>query len=143
MKRRNKTRIGYFLSLFLVVSLFVTSFSLNAEAGKITKNSGFGNANQELNVADWYDANENLTFENGKLIIPKDSDGDTRIISKEMAVSGTYYKDMVSVQGTMRFTQLPQDEKFILAFGLSNIEAYSGEPNNIEIAFMNQGSLAV
>ena len=143
MKRRNKTRIGYFLSLFLVISLFVTSFSLNAEAGKITKNSSFGNANKELNVAEWYDANENLTFENGKLIIPKDSDGDTRIISKEMAVSGTYYKDMVSAKGTMRFTQLPQGEKFILAFGLSNIEAYSGEPNNIEIAFMNQGSLAV
>lgn len=137
MKRRN------FLSLFLVISLVVTGFSITAEAGKITKNSGFGNANQELNVAEWYDANENLVFENGKLIIPKDSDGETRIISKEMAVSGTYYKDMVSIKGTMRFTQLPQGEKFILAFGLSHVEALSEEPNNIEIAFMNQGSLAV
>lgn len=115
---------------------------LNVEAGVIKKNNGLV-VDGQLNSTDWFDTEDSTYVEDDKLVIPEDSTGDTRIISKTLATEDTAYKNMLVMSGNIQFTSLPEQEKFVVAIGLDSVDAYSQEPGNIEIEFTNNGALHV
>ena len=141
---KQSRKIIYRLIIFFAcLGLVISGTCLTVSAGLITKKVVFYNSDGELNVTDWNDVNENLSVENGTLTVPNNSDSDTRLISKEIAVKDEYFEDMATVKGKIRFNQLPKDEKFILAFGLSSVESLLAEPGNVEIEFTNHSGISV
>ncbi len=137
-----KTNLCRAMSALLLFLLAAVCVAIPVHAGVIEDHIPLV-ADGKLNSTGWFDA-EDITFvENEKLIIPADSTEDTRIISKMLAVQDVAYKNMMEMSGTLCFRQLPQGEKFVVALGLDSVEAYSGEADNLEITFTNNGSLAV
>lgn len=136
----NKAR---FLRLLCIVLCLAFAFSLPVSAGNITTVVTSTNEEGELNVADWYDPNDELEVKNGVLVIPNDSSSETRLITKTLAEKDEAYSSMVEVSGSFKFTSLPSSEYFSIGFGLDSIESYSEEPESAELVFKNSGGLSV
>ena len=68
------------LALLLIALLVITPI-VPANAGTIEKDSSLL-VDGQLNSTDWFDAEDSTYVEDGKLILPADSYGNTRIISK-------------------------------------------------------------
>ncbi len=137
--KKYKKILLIFSVLSAVVLTAVPGFSVSA--GQIIKSSTIVNSDGELNANEWYDPNDSIEIKNNTLMIPNDSTQDTRLISKTIAKSEDGYTDMLKFDCNIRFTQIASDEKFILAFGLSGVEAYNAEPGNVEIEFTNNGGV--
>ncbi len=135
MKRIKQISI---LALALVLTML---FDIPVFAGLTSAEVPCYTVDGELNTTDWYDPNDELVIRDNTLIMSKESTGDTRVISKATAVADTTYEDMVTATGKIRFTSFPKGERFIIAFGLDNIESYCEEPNNVEIHLTNEGSM--
>lgn len=138
MKNKCKSKCVLLLSLVL---FFVTT--LPVSAGNITTIVSVTNEEGELNVADWYDPNDELEIKNGILVIPNDSSSETRIITKILAEKDNAYASMAEISCNVRFTSLPDGEYFSIAFGLDSIESYSQEPDSAELIFKSSGGLAM
>lgn len=138
MKNKYKSKCIVLLSLILCL-IFVTA--LPVSAGNITTVISVANEEGELNVADWYDPNDELEIKNGILVIPSDSSSETRIITKILAEKDDAYPNMAEISCNVRFTSLPDGEYFSIGFGLDSIESYSGEPDSTELVFKNSGGL--
>lgn len=136
-------RLKHTLQLFLASVIVCSLFSTTALAGTRTESSNFVSSSGMINDADWHSTDVNIVCEDQKLVIPAASSTvDTKFVSK-IPAAPTSAEKMISVEATLRITALPQDEQFIMAFGLGNIEAYSGENGNIEIVFTNSNGLAI
>lgn len=140
MKVTGKTNLCKSIATLLSLLVLLTCFSTPVQAG-VVENKMPLTADGKLNSTDWFDAEDSTFVENGQLVIPADSTLDTRIISKMLAVRDQAYKNMAEMSGTLCFRQLPQGEKFVVALGLDSVEAYSGEAENLEITFVNNGSI--
>lgn len=140
MINKCKSKCIVFLSLILCL-IFVTA--LPVSAGNIKTIVPITNEEGELNVADWYDPNDELEINNGVLVIPDSSYSETRIITKTIAEKDSAYESMAEISCNFRFTALPDGEYFSIAFGLDSIESYSQEPNALELVFKNNGGLAL
>lgn len=127
------------LALLLIALLVITPV-VPAQAGTIEKGSSLL-VDGQLNSTDWFDAEDSTYVEDGKLILPADSYGNTRIISKIIAQEDSAYQTMFTLTAKIQLSQLPENEKFIFAMGLDSIEAFSGETGNIEIEITNNGQL--
>ena len=138
MKNKCKSKRIVILSLILCF-IFVTAFPVSA--GNITSIVSITNEEGELNVADWYDPNDELEISNGILVIPNSSSSETRIITKTFAEKDDAYESMAEISCNISFTSLPDGEYFSVAFGLDNIESYSQEPGAAELVFKNNGGL--
>ena len=110
-------------------------------AGKVTTTAPTYTVDGELNITDWYDPNDELTVDKQTLVFSEESTGDSRIISKATAVADDSYANMVVMSGKIKFTSLPQGEKFIIGLGLESIESYQEEANNIEIHIQNNNGV--
>lgn len=95
----------------------------------------------ELNQTDWYFADSNIVATDGTLVIQPTSTSDTRFIAKGVSKTDSLVSEMTSVEASMRLTALPRGKQFVLAFGLSSIEAFPGEAGNVEISFTNDGGV--
>ena len=135
-----KTKCLTLLSLLLSLAVVL---ALPVSAGNITTSITATNEEGELNVADWYDPNDELEIKNGVLVIPNDSSSETRIITKILAEKDDSYTAMAEVSGSLKFTSLPAEEYFSIGFGLDGIESYSEEPESAEILFKNTGGLSI
>ena len=137
---KNKFRVFSFSLVLVLVACFLQDNSAFAGARKLT--STFLADSGEVNLTEWNVSDENIYVKDSKLIIPADSSTDqTKFISKSVVKQSMAVDKLISVSTAMRITQLPEGEQFILAFGLANIEAESGENGNVEIVFANNGGI--
>lgn len=89
----------------------------------------------------WSNPDANVSAKDKVLIFPESSTSETRLITKTAVRVSEMNDELVHAKMSICLEKLPNGEKFILAFGLSSIEAMSGETGNVEIEFMNQGGL--
>lgn len=141
MKKRRKIQVmaGLLTAALLIGSIHILQVEAGASNIIIDKTS----FEKELDTSLWYNPDSDVLVENGVLVIPDDSTDTTSLIATSGARVSDYHSELVSAKLDMRLTKLPQDEKFIVAFGLAGIEAVSGEQGNIEIQFVNDGGLKV
>ena len=141
MKRR---RIKNIISLLLVCMLVIGGTNaLSVEAGSsniVIDNTSF---EKELDVSLWNNPNSDIEIQNGVLVFPNESADSTSLITRTNARISEYHSELVRAEVTMQFTQLPQNEAFVLAFGLASVEAMMEEAGNVEIHFVNDGGLKV
>lgn len=138
LRRMKHNKIVKIILLIAVMSMLFGTISF---AGLTQTDTTHYTVDGELNLTDWYDPNDELGVEQNTLIMPEESTGDTRIISKLTAVADETYENMVTMKGKIKFIKFPKGEKVILAFGLDSIESYKEEPGNVEIWFQNKGNL--
>lgn len=124
----------------LLIALLVITPMVPAQAGTVEKETSLI-VDSQLNSTDWFDAEDSTYVEDGRLILPADSYGNTRVISKIIAQEDTAYQTMFQISAKLQITQLPENEKFIFAMGLDSIEALSGEAGNTQIEITNNGEL--
>ena len=142
MMRRRGIRKS--ISLLLVCILVAGSMSvLPARAGSssvVVDNTSF---EKELDVSLWNSPNSDVAVQNGTLVFSNDSTDSTSLITRTNARISEYHDELVRAEVTMQFTKLPQEEAFVLAFGLASVEAMMEEAGNVEIHFTNDGGLKV
>lgn len=137
---KNKFRVLSLTLVLVLVTCLFQDISVFAGARKLT--SDFLADSGEVNLTEWHVADENIYVKDNKLIIPAASSTDqTKFISKSVVKKSEAVDKLITTSTSMSITQLPEGEKFILAFGLVNIEAESGENGNIEIVFANNGGI--
>ena len=112
-------------------------------AGKNDVAIGASSFSGEINTSMWNSPERDVTVQNDVLVFPEDSTEETRLITTSGAQENERIDELLRASVTMKFTSLPQNEKFSFAFGLQGIEAYQGEDGNVEIAFSNQNHLMV
>ena len=140
MKKKPVKRILLVLTTFLLCLLW----TMPVFAGSRTLVSDFSNGKDGINLTEWNVTDDNICYKDGKLIMPAvSSTEETKFISKLVAGSNELVDEFISMSSPLRLTELPQGKQFILAFGLANIEAYSGEDGNVEIVFTNEGDICV
>lgn len=133
------------LCFALTCALFVGSFaSLPAQAGRTVQISKAILEEGELNQTDWYFADSNIVSRDGTLVVPAEtSTSDTRFIAKAVSKADETVTEMTNVDAKLRITALPSGQKFMLAFGLGSIEAFSGQNGNVEMVFSNEGGIVM
>lgn len=139
MKRKRVSKsIAFFLSFLMLVGGTKVLPVFAGASNIIVDGKSF---EKVLSGADWNNPNEDILVKDGVLVFPKDSSADTSLISKMNAKAYDDFEEVIRAEMTMKITQLPKDETFILAFGLGSLEAVSGQAGNIEIEFTNNGGL--
>lgn len=98
---------------------------------------------KKLDTTKWNAPNADIKVGDGRLIFPKTSTGDTRLITKLAATKSKQHKELFHVDYSMKINTLPAEEKFILGFSLSGVESYYGESGNVEIVFENKNGIKV
>lgn len=137
MKKKNRMGIALLTAVVLMASAWP---AVHVRAGESVPVLDSGTLE---NTSKWNNAEEDIVLEDGKLIFPKESTEYTRIISKSGAQKDDYFKKLVSVEGTLKLTQLPAGKSFILAMGLREIESLTGEAGNVEVTFTNDRGIRV
>ena len=131
-------RIAYAMLAVALLSVFTLS-PMKSEAGvgeSVLDSSSLEGSN-------WSNPEEDVVVNEGILTFPNESTEYTRFISKMSAQVDETFSDLVKMSADVKFNQLPGGKSFILAFGLSGIEALPGEANNVEVAFTNNSGIKV
>ena len=137
MKCKNKIAVLLVLITALTVSLFPCNLSLAGDGSIVLDSSTLSDAQA------WNNLGDSVVVENGKLIFPKESDKYTRFISMEEARISDELENVSKTECSLKLTQLPEGEKFVLGLGLDSIESGVGEAGNIEVTFTNDGGIKV
>jgi hypothetical protein len=124
----------------LLIALLVINPIVPVQAGTMEKEISLL-VDGQLNNTDWYDAEGSTFTEGDKLLFSADGLANSRVISKTIAQEDQVYKTMFTLNAQVQITELPENEKFIIALGLDSIEALSAEPGNVEIEITNDGAL--
>lgn len=117
--------------------------TLTAEAGLNETVRNASSFTEGIDSTEWHDANKDVEAKDGVITFPNTSIEETKLVAKTPAKWDESLKTLVKVEGDYSFTSLSEGQKFILGMGLSSIEGAPGDPGNIEIAFENNGGLAV
>lgn len=129
-------------ALFLIGVLLIGSFSVcPVYAGTSALVVDEASYKEGLDTTLWNNPNEDIEIQDGILYFSKDSTDETSLITRTVAKNNEYCEKMVSAEAKMQIQTLPDGQKFIMAFGLSSVEAISEEPGNVEIVFSNVGGL--
>ena len=139
MKNKNHMKILAAALIFLLCITNVTPVFAGLKT-VVRDNSTLQN---EIDQSAWHNSNNDITAENGTIIIPKDSTSDTKLITKTKARVNEGVENVAKFNASLQFMSLPKSEKFIIAFGLNTIESELGESGNIEIAFTNDNGLNI
>lgn len=91
----------------------------------------------------WNNLAGDVTVEKDTLIFPKESTKSTRFISKTSTQANSELKVFAKLNCGITFNQLPKDQKFALAFGLTGIESGMEEAGNVEVVFSNDNGVKV
>lgn len=129
-------------ALFLAVLLFVSSGipTLKVDAG--IQMSEINQSTFE-DGAYWRNSNEDVVAEKEKLTFTKDSTIDTSYILKQSIKVDSVFDEVAIVDCTINFKQIPQNNKFIIAFGLQGLTSLPGSEGNVEVYFANDGGIKV
>lgn len=141
MKRKNITK-G--LSLLLMMTLFSAGIiSMPAEAGLSNIVLDRSTYEEEFDSSVWNNPDGDIVIKDGVLVFENDSTEDTRLITKTSVQGNKEIDELVNIQTKMKFTSLPEGEKFVIALGVRAIEARQGDSGNVEITFTNNGGVTV
>ena len=69
-----------------------------------------------MDLATWSNPDSKVTVENQRLLFPKESTSDTRLITKTAARESAMHEVLVEAEATLNFESLPENEKFVFAF---------------------------
>lgn len=139
MKRRGLlSRLAVFFAVVLTVGSVGT---LPAKAGASTIVVDDSSFAEKLDDGTWSNPDSNVSVENKMLVFPESSTSETRLITKSPARASEMEDELVNAKATIRIETLPNGQKFVLALGLSSIEAISGESGNVEVQFTNNGGI--
>ena len=83
------------LALLLIALLVITPI-VPAQAGTVEKETSLL-VDGQLNSTDWFDAEDSTYMDDGKLILPADGFGRTRVISKNIAQEDAVYETMFTI----------------------------------------------
>lgn len=135
MKKKNG--IALVLSIAIILSCMVMpSLPVNAGSNILVLDSS-----SLENSAKWNNVSGDVVVEGEKLIFPNDSTDQTKFITKIETEKDSFFEELATAECSLKLTQLPAGQKFILAFGLSSIEAESGESGNVELIFTNESGI--
>lgn len=136
MRRERRLRCVLLALIMLVFSFFP---ALKTEAGiKVTVLD-----ESSLESSKWSNPEEDVLVENGAIVFSEQSTGYSRFISKMAVKRDERFSVLMSLSASLEFSKLPQGKSFIMAFGLSGIEACQGDAGNVEVAFADNGNLQV
>ncbi len=141
MKRHNIARV--LAGLLVCILLSTAQETMQVEAGSSDVVIDKSSFEEKIDFSRWNNTDENVVSKKGALVFSKESNGATGLIVKTIARNTGYHKNIVSMKSVMDLTNIPEEESFIMAFGLSSIEATKGEAGNVEVHFKNDGGLAV
>ena len=96
-----------------------------------------------LDGTNWSNPDEDVVIKEGKILFTKNGTEYSRYISRAVAKMDEKNEKLVTVSSAVTFQSIPNGKAFIIALGLSSIEATSGEAGNIEVAFSNNGGIKV
>lgn len=124
------------LLLFALITLTAGNINvLPAKAGASTIVVDQTSFQDKLDDSVWSNPDNNVAVENNTLVFPRESTVETRLITKSAARFSSVEDELVNVKATLTLHHLPDNGKFILALGLSSIEAFTGESGNLEVQF--------
>lgn len=138
---RRKSIVRVLAASFIFLLTLVSLGSKTVHAGLVVTTTDVVTKEGELNLAEWYNPNDDLSYQDGAVVFDADDNRETRLISKSVSAADKYYADMVEINATITFSAIPQDESFIVATGLSGVEAMWGEPGNVEVHFRDNGGI--
>ena len=141
MKKICKYKAWFLVLAMLLAIAGVPAMPIYAGLSALTIDSA--SCESELDETLWSNVDGDVVGKDGILIFPNESTEATRLITKTTALKSEYTEQLAYAEFTINFTNLPKGEKFIFALGLQSIEASHGERGNIEIGFLNNGSLQV
>lgn len=136
MRRREKSLAALMLALSMVVLP-----ALPAQAGKSTSVVDTTTYENSLDESVWHNADGDILVEKGTIIFPDDSTESTKLMSKHVIEPKSQLDDMFSAEFTVKFTNLPEGEKFVFAFGMQSITAEPGQKGNVELAFFKENGI--
>lgn len=97
----------------------------------------------EFNSSEWFIPNDDLLFENRCLTFSEDCNEETRLISKTIASTDDSFENLVKVDARIKISDIPKGQSFVLAAGLSSIDALCSEEGNMEIHIKKQSGLSI
>lgn len=124
MKRINKCISFFLMAIIVIGSINILPVSAGA-SHIVVDNSSF---EKELDSTLWNNMEGDIQIQNKALVFPKESTDATKLITRMDARISEAFDKLVDVTTTMQFTQLPNEETFVLALGLASVEAEMGEP---------------
>ena len=131
-----------FIASALTFVMLCLCFSpCNVEAGLSQIIIDSSSYTKELNNAVWNVPEKDITVQDGALYFSADSTKYTRLITKSTVQKTEEGNELVSASFTMNLKSIPSGGEFILGFGLGNIESFSGEQGQIELAFVNNNGI--
>lgn len=137
MKKRKKGL------LMLLCMVLIFSSSLTVSAGSQIQVLDKTSFEKELDSAQWHNANGDVYVENGRIVFPKESTADTKLVWKSAARDSGVYEELLTADTSLQIKTLPEGQNFILAFGMKTVETSSGSAGNVEIIFQNKGGIQV
>lgn len=145
MKRKEKKAkfIKMLCSALTFAIVGVAVWGLDAQAGSndvVLDNSSFA---ENLNTSKWNNPDEDVLIQDNKMIFPENSTGDTRVITQGAVKTSDQYDTLLTGTYTMKVTNLPEGKRFVIAFGLDNVESICEEAESVEVAFVNDSGLKV
>ena len=141
MKRKTKNR--YLIFSMIAVMIFMSVPNIVSEAGMSEIVIDSTSFEETLDSQLWNDKDGDISVEDGVIVIPNDSTGDTGLISKKVAKVTDKTDKLLNAETTFWFTQLPQGEKMAFALGLQSVSSEMEEAGNVEIIFTNNDALKV
>lgn len=141
MKQNNIVKV---LAGFLICVLLAgVQGTLGVEAGSSDVVLDKSSFEEKIDFSRWNNTDENVTSENGMLLFSEESNSATGLIAKTIAKNTGYHENIVSMKSVMDLSKVPDGESFVLGFGLSSVEATTGEAGNVEVHFRNDGGITV
>lgn len=134
---KNNKIIGWLTSFMILIGAVVIP-AIPTEAGLSNKIIDTTVYETEIDSAEWYNQDEDITVQKGVLTFPKNSTSGTKLISKSIIGKSTQLDKMLSAQFTVKFSELPEGEKFVFAVGLQSLGADLSQKGNVELAFFNE-----
>ena len=136
MKRLKKLTL---ISSFLICIVFLLPI-LTVEAGK---KAVVLDATTLEDKSYWFSPNEDVLLVEQKIAFSKDSEEDTKLISRPSLSIQQNYDEAVVLEGDVKFDALPSGESFVIGLGLQKIDTSIGDDDNVEITFTNDNGIKI
>ena len=139
-----KKNLNLKVKSILLIAVLICSFAgINVSAGANVTVTDILTQTGEFNSSDWFVPNDDLIFKDNSLNFNEEGNEETRLITKTIANKDDSFENLVKVDARVIISNIPQGQSFILAAGLSSIDALYSEEGNLEIHIKNDSGLSV
>ena len=140
MKRKTLKKYVSLLAILVTLSAGMQFMPVEAGSSDIVVDSA--TYTDELDNSVWNNPDGDIVIDKDVIVFENSSSDVTRLITRKVVEATTEIKELVKVETSMQFTNLPEGETFALALGVKRIESMQGEPGNVELGFSNNGGLS-